>query len=72
MLTVLKIKNINPLLNAEIKNTADDKVDKVFKELAAPDGVNLFDYSYQINEEDQIINPLDPESFFVASAYKEA
>lgn len=64
----LKINRENPLLNAEIKNN-NINVKDIFNKLATNDGYrkNLFDYSYQIDEESQILNPLDAESFFLTS-----
>ena len=64
----LKIKSINPLVEAHIKdgNGTTTTVDSTFKKLATNYKTqdNLFDYSYQIDEEDQIVNPLNSESFF--------
>lgn len=64
----LKIKQENEFLNIEDRNGKSIK--ELVKEKSTPikdengNGMSLFDYSYQIDEEDIIDNPLSPESFF--------
>ena len=67
----LKILETNVLLGANLtdkdKTINATNVKDIFDNLNTTNslGKSLFDYSYQIDEEDQILNPLDPESFFL-------
>lgn len=55
----------NPLKIDKKNESITDAVDNKFNELAKQNNINVFDYSYQIDEEDQILDPLDSESFFL-------
>lgn len=57
----------NPLKIDKKNDSITPGVDSKFNELAKQNGIDVFDYSYQIDEEDQILNPLDPESFFLSN-----
>lgn len=57
----------NPLKIDKKNDSITPEVDNKFNELAKQNGIDVFDYSYQIDEEDQILNPLDPESFFLSN-----
>ena len=57
----------NPLKIVEKNSSITNEVDEIFKDLAKQNNIDVFDYSYQIDEEDQILNPLDPESFFLSN-----
>lgn len=57
----------NPLKIDKKNESITDDVDNIFKDLAKQNGIDVFDYSYQIDEEDQILDPLDPESFFLSN-----
>lgn len=55
----------NPLKIAKKNDSITSGVDNKFNELAKQNGIDVFDYSYQIDEENQILDPLDSESFFL-------
>lgn len=57
----------NPLKINKKNESITPAVDGIFKDLAKQNDIDVFDYSYQIDEEDQILNPLDPESFFLSN-----
>lgn len=57
----------NPLKIDKKNDSITKDVDNIFNELAKQNGIDVFDYSYQIDEEDQILDPLDPESFFLSN-----
>lgn len=57
----------NPLKIDKKNDSITPGVDNKFNELAKQNGIDVFDYSYQIDEEDQILDPLDPESFFLSN-----
>ena len=57
----------NPLKIVKKNSSITNDVDEIFKDLAKQNNIDVFDYSYQIDEEDQILNPLDPESFFLSN-----
>ena len=57
----------NPLKIVKKNSSITDDVDETFKSLAKQNNIDVFDYSYQIDEEDQILNPLNPESFFLSN-----
>lgn len=52
-------------LGQDTEDTGDDKtLNDLINSLAVRDGKNIFNYSYQVDEETLIEEPLDPESFF--------
>lgn len=57
----------NPLKIDKKNDSITPGVDNKFNELAKQNGIDVFDYSYQIDEENQILDPLDPESFFLSN-----
>lgn len=57
----------NPLKIDKKNASITPGVDNIFNELAKQNDINIFDYSYQIDEENQILDPLDPESFFLSN-----
>ena len=72
MFTPVKIKNISSILNIKSGPSGNEQtVLDVINRLATLKvnlndsfGTNQFDYTYEVDEDNQILDPLDPSSFY--------